>query len=248
MLKKFFEYVTQAQFEPIKSFHLKDSLNPEIWTDYKIDEDIREELIQIAEDYFDDMELHNVDLIDIILTGSLANFNWSEYSDYDLHLLYDFSKINEDEELVKKYLDANGKIWNTTHDIKIKGYEVEIYSQNITEKHTSSGQFSLKNNKWIIKPTKENFKVDEDAIKQKAETIMLSINEIENDLENNIDYDDIVYKFKKIWKKIKESRKAGLERDGEYSVENLVFKLLRRNGYIARIIDVKRKSYDKQFK
>jgi hypothetical protein len=29
---------------------------------------------------------------------------------------------------------------------------------------------------------------------------------------------------------------------------NLVFKFLRRNGYVGKIIDLKRKSYDNQFK
>ena len=54
--------------------------------------------------------------------------------------------------------------------------------------------------------------------------------------------------LKKVWKKIKEGRKAGLEKEGEFSIENLVFKLLRRNGYIQKIMDIRRKAYDKQFK
>jgi predicted nucleotidyltransferase len=248
MIKKFNEYFVQAQFEPIKSFHLKDEMNPEIWTDYKINDEVREELIQIAQDYFESLDLDDVELSDIMLTGSLANFNWSKYSDFDLHLIFEFAEVNEDEVLVKKYLDAAGKVWNEQHDIKIKGYEVEIYSQNTKEKHTSSGQFSLLNNEWIEKPTKENFVPDEDLIRQKAELIMSSVNDLESDLDENVEYEELMTKLKKVWKKIKEGRQAGLDREGEYSVENLVFKLLRRNGYIQRILDVRRKSYDKQFK
>ena len=248
MLKKFNEYFVQAQFEPIKSFRLKDEMNPDIWTDYKINDEVREELIQIAQDYFESLDLGDVELSDIMLTGSLANFNWSKYSDFDLHLIFEFVEINEDEVLVKKYLDAAGKVWNEQHDIKIKGYEVEIYSQNTKEKHTSSGQFSLLNNEWIEKPTKENFTPDEDLIRQKAELIMSSVNDLESDLDENVEYEELMTKLKKVWKKIKEGRQAGLDREGEYSIENLVFKLLRRNGYIQRILDVRRKAYDKQFK
>lgn len=248
MIKKFLEYFVQAQFEPIKSFHLKDELNPKIWNDFVIDESVSEDLLKIANDYFESLELVNVELSDIMLTGSLANYNWSKYSDFDLHLIFDFSSINEDEVLVKKYLDSIGKVWNDNHDITIKGYEVEIYSQNTSEEHTSSGQFSLLNNKWIKKPTKENFEIDEDLIRNKAEVIMSSINELESDYESNEDYEHLINKLKKVWKKIKEGRKSGLEKDGEYSVENLVFKLLRRNGYIEKILDIKRKSYDNQFK
>lgn len=248
MIKKFLEYFVQAQFEPIKSFHLKDELNPAIWSDFEIDEEVKEKLITIAKDYFETLDLGDTKLEDIMLTGSLANYNWSKYSDFDLHLIFDFESINEDEVLVKKYLDAAGKNWNDEHDITIKDYEVEIYSQNTKEKHISTGQFSLLNNEWIKKPSKEDFEPDEELIRQKAEIIMSGINDLENDFKSNVDYDDLMVSLQKVWKKIKDGRKAGLERDGEYSVENLVFKLLRRNNYISRIMDIRRKAYDKQFK
>lgn len=248
MIQKFFEYVV-GKYEPIKSFYLKDELNSKIWPDgdEKIDQSIRESLINIAEDYFESLEI-DVKLKDIILTGSLANFNHSEYSDFDLHLLFDFSEVNDDKVLVKKFLDASNKIWNMHHDITIEGYEVEVYCQDIDEPHRSSGQYSLVEDKWLVKPSREKFVPDEDLIKRKAEQIMSSIEDLENDLEDDQSYDLINAKLKKVWKKIKDSRKAGLEREGEYSVENLVFKLLRRNGYIGKILDVKRKAYDKQFK
>lgn len=247
MIYKFFEYNT-GKFEPIKSFYLKDELNPKVWENSdEINPEIREELLTIANDYFDSLEL-DTELEDIVLTGSLANFNWSDYSDYDLHLVFDFSKVNKDTELVKKFLDAAGKIWNTHHDIKISGYEVEIYSQDTNEKHMSSGQYSLLNDKWKIKPTRENFTPDEQLIKQKAEKLISDIDDLESDLEEDINHELLMAKLKKVWNKIKDGRRAGLDRDGEYSIENLVFKLLRRNGYIEKIINIKRKSYDKQFK
>ena len=47
-----------------------------------------------------------VGIEDLRLTGSLANYNWSEYSDVDLHLVVDFEKIDEDIELVKAFFDS----------------------------------------------------------------------------------------------------------------------------------------------
>lgn len=247
MIYKFFEY-NVGKFEPIKSFYLKDNLNPKVWLDDEtVNPEIREDLLTIANDYFESLEV-KATLKDVILTGSLANFNWSEYSDYDLHLVFDFSEINDDTELVKKFLDAAGKIWNTQHDITIEGYEVEIYSQDVNEPHMSSGQYSLINDKWKVKPSRENFTPDEDLIKQKAEGLISDIDDLESDLEEDTNYDLLMAKLKRVWKKIKDGRKAGLDREGEYSVENLVFKLLRRNGYIEKVIDVRRKVYDKQFK
>ena len=46
---------------------------------------------------------------------------------------------------------------------------------------------------------------------------------------------EILSKYKD---KLKNSRTGGLERNGEYSTENLVFKILRRNGYIEKLHDV----------
>ena len=248
MIFKHFEEFTQAQFEPIESFKLQDELNPEVWSDSVLDSDIKEELLQLAKDYFDDLDLGNVEMEDIIFTGSLANYNWSKYSDFDLHLVFYFSDVNEDVDLVRKYLDAVEKSWKLQHDIKIKGYDVEIYCQDSNQEHHSTGIYSLINDEWIKKPSKENFEPDEELIRKKAEIYMSSINDLEKKFDENKPYDTLEPKLKKVWKKIKDGRQAGLEREGEFSVENLVFKLLRRNGYIERFMNLKRKSYDKQYK
>lgn len=248
MIFKHFEEFTQAQFEPIKSFKLQDDLNPEVWSDSTLDSDIKEELIQLANDYFNDLDLGSVELKDIIFTGSLANFNWSKYSDFDLHLVFDFSDVNDDVDLVRKYLDAVEKAWKLQHDIKIKGYDVEIYCQDSNQPHHSTGIYSLMNDEWIKKPSKEDFEPDEELIRKKAEIYMKTINELEDQFRDGKTYDELSKKMKKIWKKIKDGRQAGLDREGEFSVENLVFKLLRRNGYIERFMNLKRKSYDKQYK
>jgi len=247
MLRKFLEF-KKSGFEPVKSFYLQDELNPKIWTNFEIDEDIRDELLQISNDYIDSLEIESLEIEDIILSGSLANYNWSSYSDFDLHILSDFSKVTEDKVIVKKLYDSSGRLWNQQHNILISGYEVEIYMQDIEEEHISSGQYSLLNNKWIIKPSKENFEPDEDLIKMKGGRIMDTIDEIEADSKEQYSYEDLSERISKIWKKIKDNRKKGLDDEGEFSIENLVFKLLRRNGYIKKIIELKSYVYDNQFK
>jgi len=248
MFIKIFEEFTQAQFEPIKSFRLQDDLNSEFWDDFNLDSEIKSELLNLANDYFENLDLGNVELKDVIFTGSLANYNWSKYSDIDLHLVFDFSDVNEDVDLVRKYLDAIEKSWKLQHDIQIKGYDVEIYCQDSNQEHHSTGIYSLINDEWIKKPTKEDFEPDEDSIKKKASIYMGSINDLEKDVESGKSYNILKSKIKKIWKKIKDARQAGLEREGEFSVENLVFKLMRRNGYIEKFMNLKAKSYDKQYK
>lgn len=254
MLKKFNEYFVQAQFEPIKSFYLKDDLNRKVWNDDDtLDGEIREQLVRIGEDFYEGLEI-GAQIIDIAFCGSLCNYNWSEYSDVDLHIIINFDDVNRDHELVEKMVDYAKKVWNEQHDIYIKGFDVEIAVQDESDLESSieggrmGGVYSLLKNEWIKKPSKEDFIPDEDLIRGKATAIMSKVKDLEEDFKSGVEYDDLMGKLKKVWKKIKDGRESGLEREGEYSIENLVFKLLRRNGYIQKIMDVRRKAYDKQFK
>ena len=246
-LIKYFEF-NQQDLEASKSFRVKDELNPKIWDDFKIDDEVREDLLKIAEDFYGSTGLE-ADVEDIVLTGSLANYNWSEkYSDYDLHILIDFTKVNDAIELVKKYVDSAKSVWNKEHDIKIKGYEVEVYIQDISEPHKSTGVFSLLNNKWNVKPEEFDFEPDEDMIAEKGKSVMMMVDELEEQVDED-KYDAFIEKVQKVWEKVKNYRKSGLDSEGgELSMGNLVFKFLRRNGYVGKIIYLKRKSYDNQFK
>ena len=246
-LIKYFEF-NQGDLDASKSFRIKDELNPKIWTDFEINSEVREDLLKIAQDFYGSTDLQ-ADVDDIILTGSLSNYNWSEkYSDYDLHILINFTQVNESVELVKKYADSVKKIWNDAHDIKIKGYEVEVYIQDVSEPHTSTVVFSLLNNKWKVKPERVEFEPDEDMIEEKGKSVMMLVDDLEEEVDED-KYESFLEKLQKVWDKVKNYRKSGLESEGgELSLGNLVFKFLRRNGYIEKIMKLKKKSYDKQFK
>ncbi len=89
----------------ISSFKVQEELNPDIWyydgESYKMKPEIRISLLDIVKDYTDFIDVE-LDIDDVTLTGSLSNFNWSEFSDVDLHILTDFEDKNT---LLKKYLD-----------------------------------------------------------------------------------------------------------------------------------------------
>jgi hypothetical protein len=245
-LTKYLEFV-QSDLEPVKSFYIKDELNPKVWENEEMIPEVREQLLQIAQDFYDGTDL-KADVQDIILTGSLANYNWSEkYSDYDIHILIDFKDVYDDEELVKKYADSVKNIWNGLHDIEIGGYEVEVYIQGIKEIHKASGIYSVMNDEWNVKPSKKDFEPNEELIKEKAKSAMMMVDDLEGDIDED-KYEEFQKKVKKVWDKIKNYRKSGLAtQGGEFSTGNLVFKLLRRNGYIGKVLVLKRKSYDNQF-
>ena len=116
---------------------------------------------------------------DLRFTGSLANYNWSKYSDIDLHIVVDFAKIDENVELVKNFFDAARLRWNDLHDITIYGHEVEIYVENAGEAHKSSGMYSISKNEWIVIPSPEKIDFDYPTARKKADAIQTEVNMIE---------------------------------------------------------------------
>lgn len=244
-LKKFLEFKKSDLDPVIKSFKLQDGLNPKIWDEFDINPEVREKLLEIAHDFYNSLEL-DADVKDITLTGSLSNYNWSKYSDFDLHILIDFKDVSDDVDLVKKLVDASKNLWNKDNDIKIEGYDVEVYIQDINEKHRSTGVFSLLNNKWNIKPKKLDFEIDEEMIEEKGSNIMSMIDDLEKE-SDSMDYEKVKSNVKKIWEKVKKLRQSSLEEEGEYGVGNLVFKLVRRNGYLGKLMKLRKEAYEKKF-
>ena len=53
--------------------------------------------------------------------------------------------------------------------------------------------------------------------------------------------------IKKYKDKLKKYRTCGLQKEGEYSDENLVFKVLRRNGYIEKLYNFETEHVDKEY-
>jgi uncharacterized coiled-coil protein SlyX len=169
-----------------------------------------------------------------------------------LHIIIDYRDIDENLELVEKFCDYAKKQWNSNHDIKIKGHEVEVAIQDEKDLKTAistgrmGGVFSLMKNKWTKKPEKVEFIPDEKTLERKATVLMDTIDELEEEVDED-KYTKFKEKIDRLWKKIKKYRQSGLEEEGEYSTGNLLFKLLRRNGYISKVMDLKKKSYDQQF-
>ncbi len=224
--------------------YIKDSLNPLVWKDEKLDPQIREHLLKIAEEYVKYLDI-DVKPETIIFLGSMANYNWNDSSDFDLHLVYDFKKISDDVEFAKDFFDTKGSNWKSNHSIKLKGYDVEIYVQGTEEENKSVGVFDLIKNDWIRKPKKEDVKVDKELIKKKAASIATEIEKIEKLSKENSNWDKIHKQAKKIKDKIKKMRQAGLDKSGEFSAENLAFKYLRNNGFLERLGNVASESFDK---
>lgn len=256
-VKKFDEFLIQEK--QISSFY-NDELNPKFWTKrvskdgkkekWELDPSIRKKLLKIANEFYEKFEtvVGKTPIADIQLTGSLANFNYTDLSDLDVHVLIDFNKVKAPDKVLKAAVDGIRFVWNVRHDIKMRGHDVELYLQDSKEPHTASGLFSLKNNEWVKKPQFDPPAVDEDDVFKKFDGIAQDINQFESKLRNVSDPKESRMLYKRagaLKEKIQKMRKEGLDKKGEFSVGNLAFKKLRNDGYIEKLIDVMTEAYDK---
>jgi hypothetical protein len=236
----------------VKSFETKETLSDQIFEERKghfvMRDEIKKRLLEISNDFIESLGFEFF-IHDVVLTGSLANYNWSQYSDVDLHILIDFDELDKDSKkdsialhsIMKEFFDAKKNVWNEKHEIKIKGYDVEIYVQDVNEEHISSGVYSILHNKWVLEPKKDKPNIDDRKILEKGEEFGKKIDRlIQTPKDITID------QLEDLRKKIKEFRQSGLESGGEYSYENLTFKLLRRNGYIQKLLRLKTQLTDKK--
>jgi len=212
-----------------KNIQFHDKLNPLVWKGDRIDQRIRYHLLKIAQLFIDNLGIKDLPLLDIILTGSLASYNYTPYSDFDVHVLIDDSKFDIDRETLQGLLKPAKALWSKLYPITIKDYDVEVYVQTKSEPAHSNGVYSLLDDGWIERPNKEHPRINGAAIKTKAlhyrEEIDRIIKDRDLDAANNIK------------KKIVKMRRNGMEKTGQYGVENLTFKLLRNQGYMDKISD-----------
>jgi predicted nucleotidyltransferase len=236
--------------EILKSFEPQKELNPKIWDKegkkYTINSEVREKLLETTNLFIDFLGI-DILITDIIMIGSLTNYNWSKYSDIDLHIVLNYSQFPENtKELYAEFFDLKKIVFNQKHNIKLFGYDVECFVQDESEVAFSSGVYSILYDMWVNEPKKEEMKnVDVDLIKEKSKQWMNIIDGVVNNIkdENPDEIKSIVKKYKE---KLKKFRNCGLEKGGEMAVENLVFKLLRRNGYIEKLYNIPTELIDKK--
>jgi predicted nucleotidyltransferase len=220
----------------VSTIQIHDALNPLIWvSDEKIKPDIRKTLLMNAKRFIEFCDGENLKFNDIILTGSLANYNYNENSDLDIHVIFDFKQISENKEFVGDFFKLKKQLWTDKLPIQIKGHDVEMYFQDSVEPHHSSGTYSLVKDSWVRKPTKKIINIDSANIQLKTADLMNSI----EDLESNQNEENFLKKHEVLKNKIKKYRQTGLDSNGEFSTENLVFKILRNSGYLEKLVKMK---------
>lgn len=244
------ELLTEIEPEEIdlKSFKVKDKLHSKIFPNNKLNSKLRIKLLEIAYDFFDTLEIDWVEIKDIIFVGSLANYNWSKYSDIDLHIVISYKDVNDDVNIVEKYLMAKKNEWNAEHTLKMYGFPIEVYVEDIETGSNSGAIYSVLKNCWLKEPsTLPDIDNEKYLIRKYSAKLINVIDDLikYNTISNNIDK-NYLKDIEKLFSRIKGMRKEGLDRDGEMAWENIVFKVLRRTNYLDKLYDLKIKVYDKE--
>jgi predicted nucleotidyltransferase len=211
----------------LRSVRPKPGLSSAVWKDGKLRPDFANALGRIAKKFLEEIEL-DLDVEDVILTGSYAGRTWGEGSDLDLHIIVDFSSFDDPEAAQRACKLAKFK-WEEEHDIELKGIPVEVYVESSDEDPPeATGRWSLTRNKWILEPP-EAGKYDESKVIKKV----MDFREVIRRAESSRKEGPIMSAMKRLTK----MRKAGLERGGELSSENLAYRVLRRTGELQSAWD-----------
>ena len=210
--------IQELSIDPNPHHH---ELNPVLWLNNQLRSEVRFKLLRIARHFADYLNVAKLNLKDVTLSGSSAGYNYSNYSDIDLHLVV--SNTNGNDEL----FTAKKNLYNSEHDLSIDTIPVELYVQPADQKHHSAGIYSLLDNKWLVEPVHEEPTVAPKDIKSKARNYASKINSAMKSGE--------IKQCRQVMDDLKRLRKAGLESNGEQSVENLAFKLLRARGQIDKL-------------
>jgi len=223
-------------FQLAKAIDFNTDLNPQVFMGNKMRPMVRNKLMEIADHFREFLGVQDIALVDIEVSGSNAAYSYTPHSDIDLHLIVDFTQL-PDSDIYRELFDSKKYQYNDMHDIKIKGYDVELYVQDAVQAHHSLGSYSVMKDDWNRIPTKQRANLNDTATLLKYENLKnLAIRALASDNRKYLnDVLDLVKKY----------RQAGLDKHGEFGPENLAFKMLRTDGYFAKLWAKKRAHDDR---
>lgn len=213
----------------LREYETHSTLNPKLWKNGDLRPKLQIGFAKIAKAFYDFLEV-DAEILDVILIGSNANYNYTEHSDIDLHVVINYMQVGDNLHVVRNYMHAKKSIWNVNYPLTYKGMNIELYAQDSNEVLNSTvGVYSIMHSKWVRRPSAETVSVDDAAIQQKAEPYEYEIDA----LSETDPYAE--QKIKNLKQRLHHLRQTGLDAEGEYSLENMAYKHLRNKGYIERL-------------
>lgn len=214
-------------------------LNPKLWDGFVLKPQIRAKLLQFAEVWREYAKIPKSAVKEVIMLGGNANYNYTDKSDIDVHVVVDKSLISKDNPLLDDYLQDKKQMWTMAHKITILGYGLEPYAQDISVEYPKQqGVYSLTKDEWLAKPEFVGDDMLKDPyLKKKVKFYMKMIDDM---IKGHVDIDSVKH-FKE---KLRDMRGVAIKKGGEFSFENLVFKELRNQGYLDKLSVYQRTEQD----
>ena len=211
----------------LEDFQLHETLNPKLWKDNKLIPEVRKKLLEISENFEQYVEIP-MHIVDVVLVGSNASYNYTQYSDIDVHLIVN-TDLTEDvpEDIQTLVFNLKKTSFNKEFDIKIKGIPVELYVEDLHSSVQSNGIYSIRRNKWVKEPQpitieKRDLTKELDAWTERIQEAITS-----KEYEQITDVLDALYLM----------RKNSISIEGEYGRGNEIFKTLRDKGILSKLKD-----------
>ena len=223
--------------------------DPTIFSGDKIHADVRDILLKIVKDITEDIRVNekiSIHFDTVVVTGSLTGSDYDEQSDIDLHFLISKAEQGYDVALLTGFLKYYSRSFNQ-QEFDLVSHKVEIYFQDSSEPHESPGVYDLMQDRWMQVPTiGDGEKPSEIIIDKYVQKIGKKISELEKEFGiTSKEALEIFYeKVLKYKDHLRAMRGEGLSVEGINSIQNLVFKRLRRNGMLQRLSDLDHQTQD----
>ena len=202
-------------------------LSPVAWSGDELRLPVKVALLRAAKFFTDYLDIPDFRVIDVVLTGSMANYNYTKFSDFDLHVVTSYAEL-ECDDLAEAFYRAKKSIWNDRHDITIGGHDVELYVEDVEQPPVSAGVYSLLQDRWLKRPEYNPPAIDDRAIN-------LKVADLAKQIDVAVDRADDPADISRITDKLRKMRRSGLDTTGEFGVENLTYKILRNLGYLDKL-------------
>ena len=198
-----------------------DELNPVIWDNGMLKSEIKEKILALVEEFQStlDVPLH---VLDIEIVGSNASYNYTDKSDVDVHIITNFDDYGYPQEFIQAAMNSFKANFNKAYDVDYKGFNVELYVENVNSTPTTNGVYSVLQDKWIKEP-------------QKLESIEVELEPTLTEYRQKIDSalkSDSAEEINAIIDELYVMRRNSLLVDGETGAGNLIFKQIRNDGLL----------------
>lgn len=210
----------------IEAIEIHNELNPKLFIGNKLRKDVKDKILKIVDEFKSYVEVP-FEVLDILLVGSNASYNYTEHSDLDIHIVTNFENIDGVEDKIAQILfNLERSAFNKAYDINIKGINAEVYVEDVNAMTASNGIYSVTADDWLKFPKKldniEQFDFGNDLENWKR-TIEKALEQ--GTLEEVNEIINVLYLF----------RKNSIAQDGEFSYGNALFKEIRNLGLLDKL-------------